>query len=64
MTTDQIYAAGYAVPVFCMYGRYWRHRERWRPLPSGAVPEHTLEGVPFPVARAADVWADERSPSA
>ena len=53
MKTDEIYDAGYAIPMYniLLEFRYWRYRDEEYSIPSGAVwPTVKLPGVMFGVA--------------
>lgn len=60
MTTAEIYAKGYAIPLYCIstHERIWRvpHAQSLTiTLPAYAVPLHDLPGCKYSVAKWADV---------
>ena len=57
LTTEEIYAKGYAIPLYDISTtcRRWRFREEEHELPLDAVPLFELPGVDFQVARIEDV---------
>lgn len=59
MTSEEIYAAGYAIPMYDISKaiRHWRFREEEWTLAWNAVPITYIEGCKFQVAKVADVRA-------
>ena len=59
MTSDEIYDAGYAIPMYDIVQsiRHWRFREEEWSLPWNAVPLREIPGVGFYVAKIEDVRA-------
>lgn len=57
MKSADIFAAGYAVPLYDIRHntRLWRYRDEEYTLPSGAVPLCDLPGLGFHVAKIEDV---------
>ena len=57
LTSEQIYAAGYALPCYDILAakRHWRYREEEFTTEWNAVPLREIDGVPFSVGRIEDV---------
>ena len=53
MKSAEIFAAGYAVPMYDISHevRLWRFRDEQFELSANAVPLLTVEGIPFQVAK-------------
>jgi hypothetical protein len=57
MTSAEIFAAGYAVPLYNISERtrHWRYESEEFTLPAGAVVLRSIPGVGFKVGRIEDV---------